>query len=423
MKNIDEAYQKAIKVLKNCVNAHGIKASAKPSGYPQVWARDSMITLLGASFIDDAKVLQSIKSSIKILAKNQTSLGEIPNNVDVRTLKPNFQAYADGGLWFVIGNSFYYKKTSDIDFLKHHYPAIQKTLTWYEYQDVDQVNLITTTEASDWEDTLANRGKVLCVNSLYYIALKNAAFCANNLTKKGDAIAYTKKADEVQKAINYYFWYREGGDVFSRTQFNVGTYPHTPFELSKAQKEKLKKFLRLGYLPKKTILIKENYYLPYLSFRDYGEWFDSFGNLLTILSGVADKKRSYKLLDLIEKFGIAKPYPIKAIHPPIFPNDKDWRRYLGSHNQPHHYHNGGIWPFLGGFYVATLIKMKKFKEAEKALESLALLNKKGKVTDWEFNEWFHGKTGEPMGKEQQAWSAGMYIYAYEAVRKKKIPFF
>ena len=78
---------------------------------------------------------------------------------------------------------------------------------------------------------------------------------------------------------------------------------------------------------------------------------------------------------------------------------------------------------MGGFYVAALVKMKEYKEAQKVLESLALLNKKGKDSEWEFNEWFHGKSGKPMGMGEQAWSAGMYIFAYEAFHNKKVPFF
>ncbi len=62
------------------------------------------------------------------------------------------------------------------------------------------------------------------------------------------------------------------------------------------------------------------------------------------------------------------------------------------------------------------------KRAE-TLTALARLNKRGKNGPWEFNEWFQGETGQPRGMAGQAWSAGMYIYAYEAVRRRKPPFF
>ena len=51
-------------------------------------------------------------------------------------------------------------------------------------------------------------------------------------------------------------------------------------------------------------------------------------------------------------------------------------------------------------------------EEEKALTSLAELCRDGMEEEWEFNEWAHGKTGRPMGKAYQAWSAASYIAAY-----------
>lgn len=38
----------------------------------------------------------------------------------------------------------------------------------------------------------------------------------------------------------------------------------------------------------------------------------------------------------------------------------------------------------------------------------------------EFNEWHHGKTGEALGVRDQAWSAGMFIYAAECVRRGRV---
>jgi len=84
-------------------------------------------------------------------------------------------------------------------------------------------------------------------------------------------------------------------------------------------------------------------------------------------------------------------------------------------NLPHHYHDGGVWPFIGGFYVAALVKTGRRDAARSALRFLAALNHQG-----EFNEWHHGETRAPMGVRDQAWSAGMYLYAYECVRAGRV---
>ena len=57
------------------------------------------------------------------------------------------------------------------------------------------------------------------------------------------------------------------------------------------------------------------------------------------------------------------------------------------------------------------------------LTSLAEANRQGTLYDWNFNEWLHGSSGHPMGYEQQAWSAAMYLYAEHAVRTGKLPLF
>jgi len=144
--------------------------------------------------------------------------------------------------------------------------------------------------------------------------------------------------------------------------------------------------------------------------------------MLAILFGLATPAQSKMILDFAGQVGISEPHPIKAIYPPIFPGEREWRDYykIGNLNLPHHYHNGGIWPFIGGFYVAALVKTKRMREAKSALEQLAMANYKGKKYEWEFNEWLHGATGNPMGYEKQAWSASMYIFAYNCVKSRRV---
>jgi GH15 family glucan-1,4-alpha-glucosidase len=173
---------------------------------------------------------------------------------------------------------------------------------------------------------------------------------------------------------------------------------------------------RKRWLPSKRILQGERYYLPYLGFRAIGEWFDSLGNLMAILAGVASPEQAKAILGFIERHCLAD-LPLPAIYPPIHPGDPDWREYYGELNQPHRYHNGGVWPFIGGFYVAALVAAGHYDAAASALHRLALLNRDGS-----FNEWHHGETGEPKGVTEQAWSAGMYIYASECVRRRQLLF-
>jgi GH15 family glucan-1,4-alpha-glucosidase len=146
---------------------------------------------------------------------------------------------------------------------------------------------------------------------------------------------------------------------------------------------------------------------------------------LAILTGLADGHRTEHILRYMHQVGIAEPYPTKAIHPPIYPGEREWRDYYRSRNLnlPHQYHNGGIWPMIGGFQIAALVRHGWRDEAERLLDSLAQANHQGIEQPWEFNEWMHGESGHPMGFGQQAWSAAMYLYAEHAVRTGELPLF
>jgi hypothetical protein len=252
-------------------------------------------------------------------------------------------------------------------------------------------------ESTDWQDLFCTRGKGLYLNCLYIFALECAA-------KLGgiDSRQHVQRAVAVRSNLNEYHWYRGDGDMRR----------HIAHTFSTETKEEQDSLGRKRFLPKKRLLVEEQYYLPYLGFRAVGEWFDSLGHLLALLTGVAADQQAERIFDLIDRCNLAR-FPMKALYPPVHKGDPDWRDYYGMLNLPDHYHNGGVWPFIGGFYVAALVRSGQFGKAGEALARLAELNGAG-----EFNEWHHGATGEPMGVRDQAWSSGMYIYAYECVRRR-----
>ncbi|MEA3249540.1 MAG: glycoside hydrolase 100 family protein [Patescibacteria group bacterium] len=416
---IERARDEAIKVLRRCSHRMGFKASARVSGYPHVWARDSMITLLGALFSDDPKVLRAAKASLATLRGKQTDLGLIPNYVDTRSRKPSYHIYADGGAWWVIGRAALFEVDDNLKSLREDWPSIEAVLHWYEYQDVDNSGLVAMQEAADWEDLFAVRGKGLTVNVLYCTALKKGAALARKLKKDTLVRRWSRKAAAVKRNMNERLWY--AGDADPETLYLMY---HGPWR-SEIEKKRFRETVDRLVIPANEQLPDERYYLPYITHYDFGEWFDSFGNLLALLSGVADKERARDILHIIEDHDLAERGPIVTIYPSIKPGDSDWRDYYGNFNLnlPDQYHNGGIWPFIGGFYVAALVKAGHNKKAREQLAALAALNHKGREIEWEFNEWYHGKNGRPMGKEEQAWSAGGYLFAYECVRRRRVPWF
>lgn len=102
----------------------------------------------------------------------------------------------------------------------------------------------------------------------------------------------------------------------------------------------------------------------------------------------------------------------------VHSGDPDWRPYYTVNllNLPHHYHNGGIWPFIGAQWVRFIQRLGFRHIAYQELVKLAKLNQDGIFDEWEFNEWAHGETGRPMGKAYQAWSASEFLLACHDLR-------
>ncbi|TFG88276.1 MAG: glycogen debranching protein, partial [Hyphomicrobiales bacterium] len=164
-------------------------------------------------------------------------------------------------------------------------------------------------------------------------------------------------------------------------------------------------------------LRQRRFFLPWVWHYDYADRFDAAGNLLAILGDVATPEQAGQILDYIHGAGIDRPFPVRVLYPPIRPGDPDWREYyrVWNLNLPDHYHNGGIWPWVGGAYVAALVRCGRREEAQRQLVALAKSLNQGS-SPGECNEWLHGVSGEAMGAKHQAWSAGMFLYAVHAVR-------
>jgi glycogen debranching enzyme len=310
----------------------------------------------------------------------------------------------DSNLWFILGHAFQYRASDDKEFLRCQWPTLEQALLWLRYQDSNGCGLLEIHEAADWADLLANRFNILYDNVLWYAALQAMAEMAGAIGKEGNR--YVEMANDVRHKLRIVLWVgTENDDEWGET-----CPGHTEWQYTLSQVD--------------PVLVKRPFFLPYVAFRDFGDYCDVFGNLLAILFDVANPAQEKRILDYLHQVGVAEPYPVRVLHPVIHPGNKDWREYYRNNNLnlPEQYHNGGIWPFVGGFYVAALVKAGRLNEALRQLEKLAEVNRLGVDEEWEFNEWCHGRTGQPMGYPHQAWSAGMYVFANHCVAADAVPF-
>ncbi len=92
------------------------------------------------------------------------------------------------------------------------------------------------------------------------------------------------------------------------------------------------------------------------------ERFDLLGNSLAIVSGLAPPPRAQAIVAWVEaecaalreSGNLALDLP-PCLFPYIRPEDPGWRPRYEQFNAPGEYHNGGVWPFVCGFYVAALV--------------------------------------------------------------------
>ncbi|PIV64679.1 MAG: hypothetical protein COZ37_00795 [bacterium (Candidatus Ratteibacteria) CG_4_10_14_3_um_filter_41_18] len=361
MSYTEEAYSKAVEVLKRCATPYGFFA-AYP-GYDAVWARDSMIISLGASLVKVPSFKETFAKSLITLAQHQSRLGQIPNAVDIFSKRKSHVDYAsiDSTLWYIIGHYTYKKRYHDSSLFRRYRSSIQKALLWLSYQDVGEEGTLEQLPTTDWQDAFPHKyGRTINTQALYYRVLL--------LTGKDREAVILKNIINKDKGKG--LW---GGDFYLAWRWkNHQTY------------------------------------------REQGEWFDSLGNILAMVFDLADKKQTIKILSYIRRMKIDLPYPVKAIYPPIRRGSKYWEDYFENCDarKPFHYLNGGIWPYIGGFYVLALVKDKRMKEARGQLEKLAEANT---LLNRNFSEWLDGKTGRPCQGGNQGWNAGMYILAYHSV--------
>ena len=391
---IAECFEKAKNVLKGNTSKFGVIAGREY--YNDVWGRDGLISCLGMSCSGDEELVKLAEKTIINISKFQKPNGQLPNKFspDGKKLCFGEGGCVDTSLWYPIAVLNHHRNVRNVKFLKKHAAQVEKAVEWAGCLDLNNDTLLETHEGSDWMDLLVRSGRVLYDQVLYYKALLAADEILGILGKKRK---YTVLSKNVRKNINLFFWpQQENVEVMKKMHGYSGV--DKDFEA----------VLQCG---------EKGYYYADVGFRKYDPRCDVYANLLAVVFDVTEAQKASSILDHIQKENIATPYPVKVLDPPIT-NDgfrPFYFRYtdLQHLQEPGNYHNGGIWPMAGCFYVMALKKLGR--DWQTALEKLAEANKVGKNGEWEFNEWLNPQ-GVPMGSSYQSWSAAMYILAYQYVK-------
>ncbi|GGZ83046.1 HAD-IIB family hydrolase [Algibacter mikhailovii] len=397
---IREGYKKAIDALKKNITPLGFSACSikdnvahgTDENYYSVWARDGAITVIGALplIYKDEEIHQCARQTLITLFEHISRNGQIPSNVRIKDNIPDYSGVGgicsiDSGIWVVIAFYEYVNVTKDIEFLRKYISDIKETMRWLGAHDSNNDALLEIPEAGDWTDLFGRSYNILYDEILWYRS--NVCF-GRMLEMLGDseqAGEFIRWSQVIKKEIVQNFW------------------PSTQQQL----------FQSVSFAEKQFTLGDTSYLIAQTTPFDFSWRCDVFGNVLAFLHGTIDAEKAHQTFRFMLGVGVNDPFPVANVYPVVSPGDPDWRPYYTVNllNLPNHYHNGGIWPFVGGFWVKFVNKLGFKEMAISELYKLAQINKEGITEEWEFTEWAHGTTGKPMGKAYQAWSAAQYISA------------
>lgn len=394
------AYEKAVGALKRNITPLGFSACSLEDNtirgtdvnYRSVWARDGSIAVIGSLGLEDESIRTCQYNTLQTLLDHMSPTGQLPANVRIDSGEPDYSGVGgicsiDSGLWVIIAFHDFIRKTGDISFLRKHISTLQQAMNWLSAHDSNNDALLEIPEAGDWTDLFGRSYNVLIDEVLWYRA--NICFgrlleLLGDMRRAGD---YLRWACMIKSAILQRFW------------------PTTV-----AAPEVIRTFADMQYSVGDT-----SYLLAQVTPFNFNWRCDVYGNVLALLFHVLDIERAEIAFRFLWGVGIHDPYPVGNLYPAVNPGDPDWRGYYTVNllNLPFHYHNGGIWPFIGGQWVRFINQLGHRKLALQQMVKLAQLNQQGIYQEWEFNEWAHGETGRPMGKAFQAWSASEFILAYQ----------
>ena len=341
-------------------------------GYPEPYTRDLLISALGILASGNAVLLVSLRRVLTELARTQSPRGMIASLVH----DAEDRGASDTTPLFLLVLGMFRRFTGEPVFLQD---AATKALRWMDFQTIDDRELVGQQPTSDWRDEQWVLGHGLFVNALVHGYRKLLGMDERARALRLDANRADGKGFVTAGQPTYALWF-----------YKVLRDPRC----------------------------------------------DVLGNSVAILTGLADGERARDMIEWIEAHcaGLRASGELALDLPPccfpyVQPADCDWHPRYAMYNQPGHYHNGGVWPFVCGFYVAALVAAGKQDLAEaklRALTALVRISRKSPPVPpdgFGFNEWCRARDGRPAGEDWQTWSASMYLYAVSCVEAGEARFF
>ncbi|MBA4263568.1 MAG: glycoside hydrolase [Comamonadaceae bacterium] len=376
---IDTCTQAALKLLQDNLTPHGILAASRSEAaearrYTRIFGRDAAICVMAMCGSGVDALETGAVASLDALVAQQAPNGQIPKYVDPQGQDADFWYLGciDATLWWLIAVD-HVRRAGRVS-PDRWQAGVDRAIAWLLAQEHQRFRLLQQNEASDWADIMPRSGYVLYTNALWYEVKQRFGLA---------------DAEATHHHFNHLF------DPFQR---DLPEYHRARL---------LRHYARRGRRD-------PGLYLSFVNLAVSGHEGDVFGNLMAVLNGLADNEKGHQIVQTIARAHADDPYPVRVVLHPLSRQHELWRPYMARHqqNSVHQYHNGGIWPFVGGYWVMALARLGMREQAWSALVRLAQANE---LDGWRFTEWFHGRTLKPMGMAGQSWNAATFLLALRAL--------
>lgn len=311
------------------VRSHGLPSLM--AGYPWFtdWSRDTLISLPALSI---AGFPADENRKILTMLLRERSHGLVPNRFADRNSTPEYNT-ADATLWLFVAAHDYMERTEDLEFLRDVlYPAALDILAWHHRGTDFEIHVdpadrllscgtphtqVTWMDAKVGDRPITPRnGKPVEINALWYNALRITAQWAERLGVARDCERYTNEAQTVLASFQTSFWNPQRGclyDVIGPSSRDAGIRPNQLFALS----------------------------LPF---------------------PMLDRERARLVIDIVRK-KLFTPVGLRTLEP----KDPGYQpRFEGGvAERDGSYHQGTVWPWLVGPFVAAYLYA--YGESEEAL--------------------------------------------------------
>src|SRR5882762_9480639 len=281
---LENCHSHSIELLKRNLTPGGILAAsssarASERGYTAIFGRDAAVCAIGMAVSGDKLLERAAAAGLHTLAEHQAPNGQIAKFVDTRRQEADFWYLGciDSTLWWLLALAFLDRGGHARGLLRRYAKHIKLAIQWLLAQEHQRFFLLQQNEASDWADIMPRSGFVLYTNALWFYV------------KRLFGVAHAQESHE---------------------NFNGLFHPFSA---------KLAEYRRARLLNEYVLKNgrDRDLYLSFVNFSFWGDEGDVFGNVLAVLTGLADARATRRTLDALTKAQVGDPYPVRAVTHPI----------------------------------------------------------------------------------------------------------